>query len=88
MSTVIPFRRKQEDTPEPIETIFENLLFDLKNHGYWNPSENDYTNAHMCLMFEAIESYINDQENIEHPLQEVANAIDDRKLHVLRKNSD
>lgn len=81
MNTVIPFRRKRNESDgdtdnQPIDAVFENLLFSLKDHGYWNPSDTDYANAHMCLMFEAIESYMNHADGKDHPLQKFALAVD------------
>lgn len=85
MNTVIPFRRKRNESDgdtddQPIDAVFENLLFSLKDHGYWNPSDTDYTNAHMCLMFEAIQSYMDHADGRDHPLQKVALAIDEKRL--------
>jgi len=81
MNNVIQFKKRKDETDgdcdDPIDIIFTNLLFDLREHGYWEPSVNDAVNENMCLMFEAIESYMCSIDGHDHPLQELAKKIDD-----------
>jgi hypothetical protein len=81
MNNVIQFKKRKDETDgdcdDPIDIIFTNLLFDLREHGYWEPSENDAVNENMCLMFEAIESYMCSIDGQDHPLHELAKKIDD-----------
>jgi hypothetical protein len=80
MNNVIQFKKRKDesdgDCDDPIDIIFTNLLFDLREHGYWEPSENDVVNENMCLMFESIESYMCSIDGQDHPLQELAKRID------------
>jgi len=91
MNKVIQFRlRKNNESDndtdaQPIDTIFQNLLFDLKDHGYWTPSEDDFVDEYMCLMFESIQSYMNNVDKLHHPLQKLAQAIDNKQSVVVVK---
>lgn len=80
MNNVFQFKKRKDETDgdcdDPIDIIFTNLLFDLREHGYWEPSENDAVNEDMCLMFESIESYMCSIDGQDHPLQELAKKID------------
>ena len=84
MSNVIQFRKRESDDTdiEPIDTIFTNLLLDLEQHGYWEPSEENYSDEHMCLMFESILSYMNSVDDEQHPLQGFAEAVDNNHIRL------
>lgn len=83
MNKVIQFPTKED----PIEEIFENLLLDLRRHGYWEPSEESVDCEHACLMFESIQSFIDNAKGKKHPLQKLAKSIDKNKMFfVIREN--
>jgi hypothetical protein len=89
MNNVFQFKKRKDETDgdcdDPIDIIFTNLLFDLREHGYWEPSENDAVNENMCLMFESIQSYMNKVDKLDHPFQQLAQAIDNKQSVVVVK---